>query len=112
MVHSSSESGDGQMSDSIEYIAMKACFSDLTNALELHYQAVLNKLIAQGLISPSNAPSSAQRLAELLLEIVQVARERYNDILIIFSGFSGMEDLVHSLKSEYSKLCIDQGNLI
>ena len=84
-------------------MAVKACFNDLTRALELNHRAVLKELVAHGLISQSNIPSDAQRLAEVLLDVIEQTPERYMDILAILSKCDGMEDLVHTLRSEYSK---------
>ena len=85
-----------------EYKTVLSCFDKLVTALKLDPLAVSNELVAESLIPPVDGPADAQRLAQLLLERIQLSPKRYYDVIRIFSRHKWLEDIVDILQKEQS----------
>ena len=100
-----SQSAYTRMSASIEYKTVVACFDKLVIALKSDPLTVSNELVSSNLIPPLEVDGqvSAQKIAQLLLDKIKVAPQRYHDMLEVFSRHDWLKDIVGILQSEYSK---------
>ena len=88
--------------DSLEYNTVLSCFDKLVTALKQDPLAVSNELVAGGLIPPVDGAVDAQKLAQLLLERIQLSSKRYYDIIKVFSRHEWLGDIVDILQDEHS----------
>ena len=90
------------MAESLEYKTVLSCFDKLVTALKQDPLVVSNELAAKSLIPPVSGSVNAQKLAELLLERIELSPKRYYDVVSVFSGHSWLGDIVDILQEEYS----------
>ena len=88
------------MTKSLEYNAVLSCFDKFVTALKQDPLAVSNELVAEGLIPPVDGSVDAQKLAQLLLERVQLSPKRYYDVIKVFSRHEWLGDIVDILREE------------
>ena len=92
-----------EMTESLEYKTVLSCFSKLVTALKLDPLAVLNELVAEGLIPPMDEVIDAQKLASLLLDIIKLSPKRYYDVVKVFSRHEWLGGIVDILQEEHSE---------
>ena len=90
------------MADTLEYKTVLSCFDKLVTALKLDPLAVSNELVAEGLIPPADGSVDAQKLAQVLLERIQLSPKRYYDVIKVFSRHEWLGDMVDILQEEHS----------
>ena len=90
------------MAESLEYKTVLSRFDKLVTALKLDPLAVSNELVAGGLIPPVDGSVDAQKLAQLLLERIQLSPKRYYDVIKIFTRYEWLGDMVDILQKEHS----------
>ena len=86
-----------------EYETFLSCFDKLVTALKLDPLAISNELVAAGLIPPQYRAVDAQKLAQVLLERIQLSSKCYYDIIKVFSRHEWLGDIVDILQEEHSK---------
>ena len=64
--------------------------------------AVSNELVSKSLIPAFSGSIDAQKLAEHLLEKIQLSPKRYYDVIKVFSRHEWLEDIVGILQTEHS----------
>ena len=93
------------MADSLEFKTALSCFSKLVTALKPDPLAASNELVAEGLIPPVDGAADAQKLAQLLLDRIQLSPKRYYDVVKVFSRHEWLGDIVDILQEEHSMTC-------
>ena len=98
------------MSEPLEYRVLLECLDSLVTALKSDPASLAIELAAKSLIPPrevsyqrTNA-EQARELADIILDRVKLAPNRYRDILDIFSRHEWMADFVHILQNTHGKL--------
>ena len=89
------------MAESLEYKTVLSCFDKLVTALKLDPLAVSNELVAESLIPPVDGSVDAQKLAQLLLDKIQLSPRRYYDVVKVFSRHEWLRDVVDILQEEH-----------
>ena len=90
------------MAESSEHKAAISCFDKLVTALKLDPLVVSNELVAEGLIPPVDGAVGAQKLAQLLLDRIQLSPKRYYEVTKVFSRHEWLGDIVDILQKEHS----------
>ena len=94
-------SGAPEMAESSEYRTVVSCFKKLVTALKQDPVAVANELVSESLIPPADGSIDAQKLAQLLLEKIELSPKRFYDIVKVFSRLDWLEDIVDILQTEH-----------
>ena len=90
------------MAESLEYKTVQTCFNKLVTALKQDPQTVANDLVARSLIPPVDGSKDAQKLAQLLLERIELSPKRYYDVVKVLSQHDWLVDIVDILQEEHS----------
>ena len=90
------------MADSLEYKTVLSCFAQLVTALKLDPLTVSNELVAEGLIPPMDGAVDAQKLAQLLRDLIQLSPKHYYDVIKVFSGHEWLGVMVEILQEKHS----------
>ena len=98
------------MAESFEYKALLECFDSLVIALKFNPASLAVELAAKGLVPPGDVTNQrscdlaeqARELAGRILNRVELAPNRYHDIVKIFSKHLWMEDFVKILETAYN----------
>ena len=89
------------MAETLEYKTVVSCFNKLVTALKQDPVAVANELVSESLIPPVDGSIDVQKLAQLLLDKIQLSPKRYYDIVKVFSRLDWLADIVDILQSEH-----------
>ncbi len=95
------------MAKSFEYKALLECFDSLVTALKFDPASLAVELAAKGLVPPGDVTNQrscadqARELAGRILNRVELAPNRYHDIVKIFSRHLWMDDFVKILDTAY-----------
>ena len=93
--------GAAQMAESSEYRNVVSCFNKLVTALKQDPVAVANELVSETLIPPADRSIDAQKLAQLLLEKIELSPKRYYDVIKVLSRLDWLADIVVILQTEH-----------